>query len=224
MDRYECNSRLRITPSLGNRALQTRLRHKNHTPYDFIQIGPEALTFMNERVTFQKTSKIWQNLYVSGLAKNPANCASSGVLQVDTGEQRFLEKSWWPFLASNVYASRTRDKYHHYVILVASIRALAIYICSSIDALSRNTKEAAIDSAFGINKAGNELYALLAEFDGTRVSMAYLFVEKVPSNGTAPNETTTQVLDRSLRPLQQSSMNPSSADCDEDRSEIKPAQ
>lgn len=58
--------------------------------------------------------------------------------------------------------------------------ALVIYIFSSIDALSRNTKHVAIDASFGTINAGKELYALFAELDKTGFSMGYLFGENFP--------------------------------------------
>lgn len=53
----------------------------------------------------------------------------------------------------------------------------------------------AIDANLGSNDVVLELYAWLAELDETKVPMAYLFVEKVPSNENAPNRGLTQVLD-----------------------------
>ena len=53
------------------------------------------------------------------------------------------------------------------------------------------TKEVAIDATFGKNNAGMDLYAVLAELDGTGVPLAYLFVEKDNSTGPAPAGTMT---------------------------------
>ncbi|KAI0995432.1 hypothetical protein K3495_g12747 [Podosphaera aphanis] len=66
-----------------------------------------------------------------------------------------------------------------------------------------------------------DLYAFLAELDGTGVLLAYLFIKKESPKGTAtPPGTLTQVLDRFLRPLKQSGLSPTFVDCDKDRLEI----
>ena len=93
------------------------------------------------------------------------------------------------------------EKYRCETFRWANVRALGTYILNSIDALSRTTREMAIDATFGTNNAGMDLYAVLAELDGTGVPMAYLFVEKDTLTGTASSGTMTQVLDQFLRPL-----------------------
>lgn len=81
------------------------------------------------------------------------------------------------------------------------MRAIAIYIHSSPDTLSRTTKEIATNTIFGTINACMELYALWDELEGTGVPIAYL-VEKVISDEIAPNKTTIRVQDRFWRLLQ----------------------
>ncbi|KAI0992617.1 hypothetical protein K3495_g15568, partial [Podosphaera aphanis] len=112
------------------------------------------------------------------------------------------------------------DMYHHRSISVANVRALGFYIRASIDALSATTREIAIDATYGTNNAGMELYAVLAELDGTGAPMAYLFVEKNNSFGTSSLGTMTHVIYQILGVLDNLGFNPSFVDCDKDESEI----
>ena len=66
-----------------------------------------------------------------------------------------------------------------------------------------------------------ELYAVLAELDGTGAPMAYLFVEKNNSFGTSSPGSMTQVIYQFLRVLDNLGVNPSFVDCGKDKSEIK---
>ena len=110
--------------------------------------------------------------------------------------------------------------YHHRSMFVANVLALGFYIRASVDALS-GTREIAIDASYGTNNAGMELYAVLAELDGTGAPMAYLFVEKNNSFGTSSPGSMTQVIYQFLRVLDNLGVNPSFVDCDKDKSEIK---
>ena len=65
-----------------------------------------------------------------------------------------------------------------------------------------------------------DLYAVLAELDGTGAPMAYLFVKKDRLTGTAPTGGITQILLKFLRPLQERIIAPLFVGCDKDMSEI----
>ena len=113
------------------------------------------------------------------------------------------------------------DKYSHEVFTTANLRALAIYIHTSISNLAQNTKEIASDATLGTNNAGMDLFAVLAEFDGTGTPLAYLFVQKL-----APTEAgaMTQVLVRFMEKIRFSGLDPSFVGCDKDKSETNAIQ
>ena len=119
---------------------------------------------------------------------------------------------------------KLQENYSHQTITHANIRALALYISASIDELLKATKEIVIDATFGTNSAGMLLFGVLAEFDGTGVPIAYLFVEKNMSAGTASTGAMTHILDQFLRPLLESGLTPSFVGCDKDKSEINAVQ
>ncbi|KAI1001223.1 hypothetical protein K3495_g6976 [Podosphaera aphanis] len=64
-----------------------------------------------------------------------------------------------------------------------------------------------------------ELYAVLAELDGTEAQMAYL-VEKNNSFGTSSHGTMTQVIYQFLRVLDNLGVNPSYVNCEKDKFKI----
>ena len=94
---------------------------------------------------------------------------------------------------------------------------------ASISALAKKTEELAIDATYGTNSAGCDLFAVLAEFDGTGVPLAYLFVEKsasIAANVSVIPGKVTQLLVKFLQPILNMGFNPSFFGCDKDRSEI----
>jgi hypothetical protein len=64
----------------------------------------------------------------------------------------------------------------------ANVRGLAFYINDSISVLSSHAKELAMDATYGTNNKGMELFAVLAEFDGAGVPLAYCFVDVFEDN------------------------------------------
>lgn len=63
------------------------------------------------------------------------------------------------------------------------------------------TKELAIDAMNGTNSAGCDIFAALAEIDGSEVPLGYLFVQKLVSSGSAISQVPgkiSQILEKSL--------------------------
>ncbi|KAI1000651.1 hypothetical protein K3495_g7545 [Podosphaera aphanis] len=178
MERFECASILSFRPSLNERTLNLRYHHKHHTTYDDIHMTPEIRKFVDDRVLTQTPQEIYHHLLSSGLATADEIAEHQVYYQ-----WRQANKSYWrrdndPVLSAGILLEENRDMYHHRSISVANVRALGFYIRASIDALSGTTRKIAIDATYGTNNAGMELYAVLAELDGTGAPMAYLFVEK----------------------------------------------
>lgn len=105
-----------------------------------------------------------------------------------------------------------------------SMFSLGIYVHASFEALSTITKEIAFDAISGTNNAGMLEPAVLADFDGIGASIAYLFVEKGTSIGSASPWATTHILGQFPRPLLELRFNPSFVACDRDKSEINTVQ
>ncbi|KAI0993607.1 hypothetical protein K3495_g14577 [Podosphaera aphanis] len=120
------------------------------------------------------------------------------------------------------FSRRKAKSFFQLEFSVANYRGLAFYINAPISTLALRTKELAIDATYGTNSAGSDLFAVLAEFDGTGVPLAYLFIEKSVENSTpgVPGKM-VQILDQFMRPLLHLGFRPSFFNCDKDRSEIK---
>ncbi|KAI0991125.1 hypothetical protein K3495_g17062, partial [Podosphaera aphanis] len=134
--------------------------------------------------------------------------------------KRFWKHDDDQFTSSKILLEKLGDSYRCEIFHEENINALAIYTNASIDALKRTTAEVAIDATHGTNNAGIDLYAVLAELDGTGVPMAYLFFKKDRLTGTAPTGAITQILVKFLRLLQERNIAPLFVGCDKDRSEI----
>jgi hypothetical protein len=95
----------------------------------------------------------------------------------------------------------------------ANMRGLAFYISGAIERLVSHVKELAIDATFGTNNMGMDLYAVLAEVDGTGVPLAYCFIHIFRDNckgkRTADPGATIDLLCQFLRPLQAAGLEPS---------------
>ena len=79
-----------------------------------------------------------------------------------------------------------------------------------------------MDATFGTNNAGMDLFALLAELDGTGVPLAYCFVETISAKQTRHSEpgALTAILDQFLRVLKSGRLDPAFFGVDKDFSEI----
>lgn len=66
-ERFQCESKLVLRPSLEDRTLSISLHHLYHIPYVDIHLSPAALEFINTRVSAHTPSEIYQALLVSGI-------------------------------------------------------------------------------------------------------------------------------------------------------------
>lgn len=95
------------------------------------------------------------------------------------------------FISATILLEEPSNNHSYQIFPIVNFRTLGIYIRKSFDIFSETIKEIAIDAKYGTNNAGIQLFAVLAEFDGTGVALAYLFVEKnIPSGFTFPDTLT----------------------------------
>ena len=91
---------------------------------------------------------------------------------------RYWKRSENQFESAKLFLAEKNEDFEQREFSVDNYRGLALYIKTSITILARQTKQLAIDATYGTNCAGCDLFAVLAEFDGTGVPLAYLFMEK----------------------------------------------
>jgi hypothetical protein len=122
-----------------------------------------------------------------------------------------------------------------------NLQGLAIFAHSIINELAKSAVEVSMDTTFGTNNAATDLFAVLAEMDGTGVPLAYIFVGLLDdsttgskkqggsSGASANSEIKTRradpgalihILDQFLRQLKAFDLNPVFFGIDKDSSEI----
>lgn len=227
MDRFTCRSKLTIKPSFDDRTLTLSMTHVYHSPYSDIHLSPEIQAFVESHSRFQSPSELYQNiqdLRVPGFD-------SAAQSQIYYLWQKVSLKEWKrhenQLESAKLLIKEKREDYFQLELSVDNYQGLGLYINEAITNLAQKTKELAIDATYGTNNAGCELFAVLAEFDGTGVPLAYLFVQKtqISENKAAivPGKM-TQILIKFLRPLLNLGFSPSSFACDKDKSEINTIQ
>ena len=79
-----------------------------------------------------------------------------------------------------------------------------------------------MDATFGTNNAGMDLFAILAELDGTGIPLAYCFVQTISVEDTRHSGpgALTAILDQFLRVLKSEGLDPAFFGVDKDFSEI----
>jgi hypothetical protein len=97
---------------------------------------------------------------------------------------------------------------------------LAFYISDSIKVLAYRAKELAMDATYGTNNKGMELFAVMAEFDGTGVPLAYCFVEIFEDNSKGERKAEPgaiiDIRSKFLQQLQDSGLDPAFFGTDKD--------
>jgi hypothetical protein len=221
-ERLECESKLKLRPSLEDRTLALTLHHLPHSPYVDIHLSPAVLEFVNERVSTRTPSEIYQDLLKSGIPGVQSVAQHQVYYQWLQANAAMWKRDADPFLSAMSLLADSREAYDHDTYTSGRTRGLAIYIRRSMSMLASETKELAMDATYGTNNAGMELFAVLAELDGTGVPLAYLFLETRLEDGEKNTDrgAVTHLLDQFLRPLKTSGFDPTFFGCDKDNSEI----
>lgn len=215
MERFSCKSNLSLWPDLGARTLRLVLRHHRHEIYQNVQSPSEVAEFVAARSSLT-ASEIYRELLAAHVP---------GSEQVTQGQVYYMwqqgNAAQWrrdpdqflsaeKLLLEGQYQSRRFD--------VDGADALAVFIDPVIRQLTEQAKELVMDATFGTNNAGLDLYAILAELDGTGVPLAYCFARRGQS--AAPRATSV-ILQQFLGYLRDAGMHPTFFGLDKDFSEIR---
>lgn len=226
MSRYPCESKLIIHPNLENRTLSLTLFHRHNAQYNDISLSIDVKCFIDANLWLIPSGlkqRIRQNHTLGYEKAVPQRIyyhwqkANSSTWTLDKDPITSVNK----FLVSDNLADRFQSKVYE----TGDIRAIAIYINESISAL-RHAKELAMDATYGTNSFGMELYAVLAELDGTGVPLAYMFVKKKErvdgrtASTRAGDGGMTTILNRFLYHLKVSGLHPNFFGSDKDHSKI----
>jgi len=181
MDRFDCRSRLELRPSLEERTLAISISHSYHVPYFNSHLSSDVMEFIQERHATSTPAEIFREIQ----AARPQGWASVSAYQVYYQWQLVNSRIWRrdpdPLRsAQNLLQENTDVTSCSYC--VDNVRGLALFISDSIRVLAPCAKELAMDATYGTNNAGVELFAVLAEVDGTGVPLAYCLVEVFEDN------------------------------------------
>jgi hypothetical protein len=118
---------------------------------------------------------------------------------------------------------------YHGVFIAGNLRALGFFASETIKMLARSATQLVMDSTFGTNSGGMDLFAVLAEVEGTGVPLAYCLVEllKPPQAKSAEKKpiradpgAMTYIIQQFLERLKSFGFNPRCIAIDKDQAEI----
>jgi hypothetical protein len=83
-----------------------------------------------------------------------------------------------PFVSATMLLSEDSNYQNHYAVFTAgNVRALGFFASEAIERIAKSATQLVMDSTFGTNSGGMDLFAVLAEVEGTGVPLAYCLVE-----------------------------------------------
>ena len=222
--KFACKSQLQLTVDLEAQTLRVKLAHgPYHEPFSSIALSPEAISFLSSRFEQQMMpGEAYQHLVASGLIGVEHIVQSQVYYQWKTHTSKLWKRDPDPLVSAISLLNEETNLYAHQILTSGHLRGLAIFIKASISHL-QSAQELAIDATYGTNNSALNLFAILAEHDGTGVPLAYLFLGN--SSQSSPVDSVVgakiDIITQFLRGLQScSSINPSFFGCDKDQAEI----
>jgi hypothetical protein len=218
MERFPCNSKLILCVLLAERKLELTLEHRHHQTYTDIQLSPDVLDFINDRIMTRTPSEIYRDLLAAGIPGSRTVAQHQVYYQWLKANSKTWRRDDDEFTSVTCLLTDAADKYRHETFTSGDARGFAFYILASASLSS--AMELAIDATYGTNSTGMELYAVLAEADGAGVPLAYFFVESTDAQKKKNKGALTHLLDQFLQSLKTSGFDPAFVGCDKDLSEI----
>ncbi|THC98128.1 hypothetical protein EYZ11_002416 [Aspergillus tanneri] len=229
MARFPCQSKLNIRPCLQSRTLSLSICHQWHIPYEDIELSPVVQEVINSLVSTKTPSEIYREIRQIPEGKPVTRHQVYYLWQKANAEiwQRDLD----PFVSATMLLSEdSRYRDHHAVFTAGNLRALGFFASETIEKLRGSAPQLVMDSTFGTNSGGMDLFAVLAEVEGTGVPLAYCLVEllKPPPQANPAQKkpiradpgATTYILQQFLERLKNFGFNPRCVAIDKDSSEI----
>ena len=221
--RFPCQSSLTIRPFLEERVLALELYHIYHQPYHDRQLSPAVMDFIDTRITSLSPAEIFRDLSASGIT----GVSTVAQHQVYYRWQQANMATWRrhddALLSAEYLLNEQTALYDHRVYTSGASKGVALYVRRSMKALISKTKELAMDSTFGTNNAGMDLFSILAEVDGTGIPLAYCFTQMANSGASSSRSDAgaqINLLDQFLRPLRELGFRPTFFGVDKDTAEI----
>ncbi|KID82058.1 hypothetical protein MGU_10628 [Metarhizium guizhouense ARSEF 977] len=220
---YHCSQDLMHAKSYRSTVEEGKQRDGRH-----IELSPVVQEVINSLVSTKTPSEIYREIRQVPEGKSVTRHQVYYLWQKANAEiwQRDLD----PFVSATTLLSEdSRYRDHHAVFTAGNLRALAFFASETIAKLRNAAPQLVMDSTFGTNSGGMDLFAVLAEVEGTGVPLAYCLVEllKPPQANPAEKKTvradpgaTTYIIQQFLERLKFFGFNPRCVAIDKDSSEI----
>ena len=179
MARFPCESSLSVKIDIEAKSLEFQLSHIAHEPYKNTRsLPPSVLEYINEHCIKAKSPS---DLYDDLIAQPKFRNLSFNEQQVYYHWRKANCGLWTR--DKDAYIS-TRMLLPEYASIVEplefdaeNVRAIGFIVEDTRKRLAVHSKEVAMDANYGTSNAGLDLFAVLVEFDGTGIPLAYLFLE-----------------------------------------------
>jgi hypothetical protein len=135
-----------------------------------------------------------------------------------------------PFVSATMLLSEDRAyRDHHGIFTAGNVRALGFFAPEPIKRVAKSATQLVMDATFGTNSGGMDLFAVLAEIEGTGVPLAYCLVEilKPPQGNSSETKplradpgAMTYVIQQFLERLKGFGLHPRCFAIDKDAAEI----
>lgn len=167
-----------MRPCLQDRTLFLSIHHKWHTPYEDIQLSPIVQELINLRVSSKTPSEIYREVRDIPEGKSVTRHQIYYLWQKANAE--IWQRNSDPLVSATILLSEDSNyRDHHAIFTAGNVRALSIFAPEPIKRLAKSASatQLVMDSTFGTNSGGMDLFAVLAEVEGTGVPIAYCLVE-----------------------------------------------
>lgn len=221
MERFHCKSKLRMRVSLESRIMSLTMYHIHHSPYTEVQLCPDVIRFLEPRISVSTPGEIFRDLMAANIPGSAMATQSQIYYQWQQANSRTWRRDQDQFTSAMCLLKEGHHQHREYIS--GNMRGLAVFIHDIIDVLASDIKELAMDATYGTNNAGMDLFAVLAELDGTGIPLAYCFIQTMPSEDgkcSATPGALTSILSQVLSYLKALRIQPSFFGTDKDRSEI----
>lgn len=176
MQRFPCKSNLTMNIALDVRTLTFNLDHIYHLPYFNKNLSNEVLESINGNIS-STPSKIFNKLMASTVPGIEIALQSQVYYRWQQGSSCIWRLNDNQLRSAQKYLQTRGNEYETQLFHHGNVRALVIFVKESLRKCSTR-KELVMNSTYGINSSGSDLFAVLAENDCAGVPLAYMFVAK----------------------------------------------
>ncbi|KAF5137854.1 hypothetical protein E5D57_001633 [Metarhizium anisopliae] len=217
-----------MRPCFQNRTLSLSIHHQWHTPYEDIELSLVVQELINSLVSTKTPSEIYREIRQIPEGKPVTRHQVYYLWQKANAE--IWQRDPDPFIsATTLLSESSRYRDHHSIFTAGNLRALAFFASEPIQKLRNTAPQLVMDSTFGTNSGGIDLFAVLSEVEGTGVPLAYCLVEllKPPKSQQAETKPVrahpgamTYIIQQLLLRLKDFGFNPRCVAIDKDPAEI----